>query len=172
MTSPNLIFITGALAKYMQHPRRQHQEAIKCVFCYVSGTREYGITYHSGDATVLVGYSDADWSNAENSKSVSGLVFTLHGAAVSWRAKTQTSLSLSTAEAELMVAARAAQEALYLLHLLRDLGYEQMAPTVIFEDNQACISMSKHPTQRERCRYIDCLDNFISDQVEKGNVEL
>eukprot|EP00961_Rhodomonas_salina_P285724 3861192-Rhodomonas_salina.5 len=50
-----------------------------------------------------------------------------------------------------MAAARAAQEALFLRHLLRDLGYEQMAPTVIFEDNQACIAI---------------------DQVEKGNVEL
>eukprot|EP00961_Rhodomonas_salina_P117852 1586108-Rhodomonas_salina.6 len=110
MTHPNLSFITGALAKYMQHPGRQHQEAIKCVFRYVSGTLEYCITYHSRDATVLVGYSNADWSNAENSKSVSGLAFTLHRAAVSWRAKSQTSVSLSTAEAELI----AAQEALYL----------------------------------------------------------
>eukprot|EP00961_Rhodomonas_salina_P140938 1897123-Rhodomonas_salina.1 len=71
-----------------------------------------------------------------------------------------------------MAAARAAQEALYQCHLLRDLGYEQMAPTVIFKDNQACIAMSKHPSQRERCRHIDRLDNFISNQVEKGNVEL
>eukprot|EP00961_Rhodomonas_salina_P180898 2441558-Rhodomonas_salina.1 len=71
-----------------------------------------------------------------------------------------------------MAAARAAQEALYLRHLLCDLGYEQMAPTVIYEDNQACIAMSKHPTQRERCRHIDRQDNFISDQVDKGNVEL
>eukprot|EP00961_Rhodomonas_salina_P137951 1855838-Rhodomonas_salina.1 len=91
MTRPDLSYITGALTKYMQHPGRQHQEAIKRVFRYVSGTREYGITYRSGDTTVLVGYSDADWSTAENSKSVSGLVFTLHGAAVSWRAKSQTS---------------------------------------------------------------------------------
>eukprot|EP00961_Rhodomonas_salina_P151570 2040403-Rhodomonas_salina.1 len=71
-----------------------------------------------------------------------------------------------------MAAARAAQEALYLRHLLRDLCFEQMAPTVIFEDNQACISMAKHPMQREPCRHINCRDNFISDQVEKGNVEL
>eukprot|EP00961_Rhodomonas_salina_P295301 3935336-Rhodomonas_salina.1 len=78
MTRPDLSSTTGSLAKYMQNPCRQHQEALKQVFHYLSGTRGYGITYRSGDATVLVGYSDADWSNAEKSKSVSGLVFTLH----------------------------------------------------------------------------------------------
>lgn len=125
------------------------------MFWYISGTRDFSITYSSGDPTIIVGYSDADWSNAETSKSVSGLVFTLHGAAVSWRAKSQSMVSLSTAEAELMAAARAAQEAMYLRHLLQDLGYEQMEPTVIFEDNQACIAMLKNPTQHEWCRHID-----------------
>eukprot|EP00961_Rhodomonas_salina_P157259 2117363-Rhodomonas_salina.1 len=73
-----------------------------------------------------------------------------------------------------MAAARAAQEALYLQHLLRDLGYEQMEPTVICDDNQACIAMSKNPTQRERCRHINRCDNFIGDLVdsEKRQVEM
>eukprot|EP00961_Rhodomonas_salina_P253661 3428173-Rhodomonas_salina.1 len=92
--------------------------------------------------------------------------------AISWQAKSQPTVSLSTAEAELMAAARAAQEALYLRHLLLDLGYEQMEPTVIYEDNQACIAMSKNPTQRERCRHIDSRDNFIGDLVEKRQVEM
>eukprot|EP00961_Rhodomonas_salina_P285723 3861192-Rhodomonas_salina.4 len=70
MTQPDLSFTMGLLAKFMQNPGRQHQEALKRVFRYLSGTRGYGITYCSGDPTVLVGYSDADWSNAENSKSV------------------------------------------------------------------------------------------------------
>ncbi len=146
--------------------------ALKRVFRYLSGTRDRGLVYRAGGPTVLYGYSDADWSNDDNSRSVSGMVFMLHGAAVSWRAKTQPTVSLSTAEAELLAAGRAAQEALYLRHLLRDLGYEQMNPTVIYEDNQACIAMSKHPSQRERCRHIDRRDNFLSDLVEKRHVEL
>eukprot|EP00961_Rhodomonas_salina_P197853 2669875-Rhodomonas_salina.1 len=111
MTRPDLSYAAGSLAKFMQKPGRKHAEALKRVFRYISGTRDYGITFRSGDPTILVGYSDADWSNAETSKSVSGMVFTLHGAAVSWRAKSQSAISLSTAEAELMAAARAAQEA-------------------------------------------------------------
>eukprot|EP00961_Rhodomonas_salina_P113689 1529211-Rhodomonas_salina.1 len=111
MTRPDLSYTAGLLAKFMQKPGQKHAEALKRVFSYLSGTCGYGITFRSGDPTILVGYSDADWRNAKTSKSVSGMVFPLHGTAVSWRAKSQPTVSLSTAEAELMAAARAAQEA-------------------------------------------------------------
>ena len=71
-----------------------------------------------------------------------------------------------------MAAARAAQEALYLLHLLRDLGYEQLEPTVIYEDNDACIAMSKNPVLRDSCSHIDCRDNFLRELVEKRQIRL
>lgn len=61
---------------------------------------------------------------------------------------------------------------MYLQHLLQDLGYEQMEPTVIYKDNQAYIAMSKNPTQRERCRHINRRNNFIGDLVEKRQVKM
>ncbi len=63
-------------------------------------------------------YSNADWSNDENSWSDSGMVFMCLGSAVSWREKPQPSVSLSTAERELLAVGHAAQEALSLCHLL------------------------------------------------------
>eukprot|EP00961_Rhodomonas_salina_P079843 1073017-Rhodomonas_salina.1 len=76
----------------------------------------------------------------------------LHGAAISWRSKSQEIVAMSTAEAELITASRAAQEleALYLRTMLSDLGYEQTEPTTIFKDNDACIAMSKNPVQRDK----------------------
>eukprot|EP00961_Rhodomonas_salina_P141957 1911277-Rhodomonas_salina.1 len=81
---------------------------------------------------------------------------------------------MSTAEAELVAAFRAAQEALYLRTMLRDLGYEQTEPTtiMIFEDNDACIAMSNNPVQRDKCKYFNSRDNFLRDNVELGHVVL
>eukprot|EP00961_Rhodomonas_salina_P066071 887651-Rhodomonas_salina.1 len=138
----------------MQNPGQEHLAALKRVFRYLSGTRSRGLIFHGNpdEKSVLMGYSDTDWSNdPATSKSVSGLVFMLHGAAISWHSKGQEVVAMSTAEAELIAASRAAQEALYLQHLLRDLGYEQVEATTIYEDNDACIAMSKHPVQRDKC---------------------
>eukprot|EP00961_Rhodomonas_salina_P181494 2449582-Rhodomonas_salina.1 len=71
----------------MQRPGVQHQQALKRVFRYLSCTRDRGLTFCGTTdwKSVLVCYSDADWStDPHTSKSISGLVFMLHGAAISW----------------------------------------------------------------------------------------
>jgi hypothetical protein len=68
---------------------------------YLVGTMDYGIHY-SGYPAVLEGYSDANWiSDVDELYVTSGYVFTLGGAAVSWRPCKQTILTRSTMETEL-----------------------------------------------------------------------
>jgi hypothetical protein len=68
---------------------------------YLAGTMDYRIHY-SGYPTVLEGYNDANWiSDTDGLYATSGYVFTLGGAAVSWRSCKQTILMRSTMEAEL-----------------------------------------------------------------------
>ena len=88
----------------------------------------------------LIGYSDSDWAgDLDDRKSVSGYMFKLCGAPISWRSKNQTSVALSTAEAEYVALFIATQEAVWLKQLLFELRIEQSKPTVIYEDNQSAI---------------------------------
>jgi hypothetical protein len=67
------------------------------------------------NGTVLHGYMDADWAtDVNNRKSTSGFVFMLGGAAISWGSKKQTSVALSSTEAEYIATAHAAKEAVWL----------------------------------------------------------
>ena len=50
----------------------------------------------------------------DDQKSTSGYMFQLGGTAISWRSKKQTCVASSTAEAEYMALASAAQEAMWL----------------------------------------------------------
>jgi hypothetical protein len=70
---------------------------------YLAGTIDYGIHY-SGYPAVLEGYSDTNWiSDMDELYAMSGYVFTLGGATISWRScKQQTILTRSTMEAELV----------------------------------------------------------------------
>ena len=61
-------------------------------------------------------------------------------------------MALSTAEAEYMALASAAQEAIWLQHLVSDLGNKPVDPMVLYEDNQSAICMAKN--------------HYIQEQVE------
>jgi len=84
----------------------------------------------------------------------------------------QDNVSLSTSEAEFVAASQAAQEVVYLRETLRDFGYPQSTATDIFEDNLACIAMSKNPVRRKFSRQIDIRRNFVRELVKAGIVKL
>ena len=68
---------------------------------YSKGTASYG-THYNGYPRVLEGHSDSYWIyDADEIKATSGYVFTLSGAADSWRSCKQTILMRSIMEAEL-----------------------------------------------------------------------
>jgi hypothetical protein len=108
---------------------------------YLTGTMDYGIHYSSYPA-VLEGYNDANWiSDVDELYAISGYVFTLGGAAVSWRPYKQTILTRSTIEAELTALDIATVEANCLRKLLMDLPIiEKLLLAILVNcDNQTVI---------------------------------
>jgi hypothetical protein len=45
-------------------------------------------------------------------------------------------------------------------------------PTILHEDNQACIAISKNPERHARTKHIEVKYHFIRDLVENGVVKL
>ncbi len=64
------------------------------------------------------------------------------------------------------------QEAIFLRQLLDSMGVKQLEPTMIFEDNQACIALSKNSLVNARSKHIDIKDHFNREKVENGEVVL
>ncbi|PAL11902.1 hypothetical protein B8W92_11625, partial [Moraxella osloensis] len=68
----------------------------------------------------LVGYCDSDWAADKNDrKSVTGYVFMMAGAAITWKSKKQQTVALSSTEAEYMALGDAVKEVLWLTQLLK-----------------------------------------------------
>jgi hypothetical protein len=89
----------------------------------------------------------------------------MNGAPISWKAKRQDCVTLSSAEAEYVAASMCGQEVLYVRSLLQGFGKEQKAPTEIWEDNAACIQISENPVNRKFTRHIDVRRYFCRDLV-------
>jgi hypothetical protein len=110
---------------------------VKRIMRYLKGTLAFGLCYRKSALNQCVGYSDADWAgDVDDRHSTSDDVFLLSGLVVSRKSKKQSSVALSTAEAEYVALSSAAHEALWLRQLLADLSTSQSAePILIFEDN-------------------------------------
>ena len=83
------------------------------------------------------------------------------GGPVSWQSRQQTSVALSSMEAEYMALCATTQEAIWLILLLKDLGYKQTNPIIIFEDNQSAIAYSKNNTDHKGTKHIDTKYHFV-----------
>ncbi len=60
-TRPDIAYAVGALARYTQHPTKQHWQTTMALLKYLCSTREMGIVYGSKEMD-MVGYCDADYA--------------------------------------------------------------------------------------------------------------
>lgn len=175
-TRPDIGYAVSLASRFMANSNEKHWALLKRTLRYLRGTANIGIEFrrHNRNADVLTGYSDSDWdSNATDRRSVGGYVFFVGSCPVSWASKKQKTVALSSTEAEYMAVTIASQEAIWLRLLLAELGHPQSAPTVIFEDNQGAIDLSKNAAiNHQRAKHIDIKHHFIRDLVEAHQVEL
>ena len=101
MTKPEIAYQVGQLAKYVSNFGKIHVDAAKYCLRYLKGSMHTGIQYTktTEPATIDI-FSDATWANDQDMKSVSGNAFILLGGAISWRAKTQSSIAVSFCDSE------------------------------------------------------------------------
>ncbi|KAG2857507.1 hypothetical protein PC114_g28481 [Phytophthora cactorum] len=119
-TRPDIAYAVGYVSRFMENPQEEHWVAVKRIFRYLQGTKTHGICFKPGDNIDFRGYSDADWAgDLADRKSTSGYTFMLMSAPVSWGSKKQSSVSLSTSEAEYIALSLAIQEGKWIHRLLR-----------------------------------------------------
>ena len=152
----------------MTKPSQEHWKGVKRILRYIKGTMNFGITFQAKEKTcILTGYSDADWANdTETRRSTSGYIFQINASTISWCSKKQSCVSTSTTEAEYIALSFATQEAIWLRRLLENVGVKQRESTVIYEDNQGAIQLSRNSKFHNRTKHIDIAFHFVREKVQ------
>ena len=173
-TRPDIQYAIGVLAQFGSNPGRPHLEALKRVLRYLKGTAHFSLRLGGANSdTDLIGWTDSDWAqDIDSRRSVGGFVFEIAGGVVSWSSKKQPTVALSTVEAEYMAASNATKEAIWLRSLLEDLGFKQVAATIIYGDNQGCIALSRNPVAHSRAKHIDIRHHFIRERIANSEIDL
>ena len=176
-TRPDITTAVSRLSRALQKPSWKHWTAVKKLLRYLQHTKTHGLVYGAKDYCpdlYLHGWVDSDWGGFQGvgRKATTGWIFLLNGAAISWCSKLQTTVSLSTTEAEYKALASSTQEAVYLRAILMDLGHMQEGATTIGEDNSGCIQLVHNPVFHARSNHIETKYHFSREKVESGEINV
>ncbi|XP_047323523.1 secreted RxLR effector protein 161-like [Impatiens glandulifera] len=110
-TRPDIAYSVSVISRFMSRPGKEHWQAVKRIFRYLRGTSDVGLIYGSNNQCLVTGYSDLDYAvDIDGRRSMTGYVYTLGDSVVSWKATLQSTVTLSTTEAEYMALTEAAKE--------------------------------------------------------------
>jgi len=170
-TRPDITTAVGIVSRYLSSPKSIHCDMVRQIFYYLRQYPDSSLHYTKTENPKLFGYCDASWGNNEDYSSISGFAFLFGKSLVSWSSKKQPVIALSSTEAEYVTVTSGAQEALWFNELLKELGYPQET-VVIYEDNEACINLSKNPQEYKRTRHIQVKYHFIRSLVQQNKIKL
>ena len=165
-TRPDIAYIMSVLARYCGKPNNKHLYAAKRLFRYLKGTQDLSLTYtRSGNERFNWLLGLGLWPETAN-------IFLLGDGAVTWGSKRQTSVALSTVEAEYMALSQATKEAVWLRRLLEELGKESHSPTTIMEDNQGAISTALNPVFHRKTKHIHMCYHYVRESIADNFIDV
>ncbi|KAL0433193.1 UNVERIFIED_CONTAM: Retrovirus-related Pol polyprotein from transposon TNT 1-94 [Sesamum latifolium] len=171
-TRPDISQAVGLVSRYMHDPGKEHWQAVKWIFRYIQNIVDVGLVFEQENSQCVIGYCDSDFAgDLDKRRSTTGYVFTLAKAPVSWRSTLQSTVALSTTEAEYMAITEAVKEAIWLQGLLGELGIDQKHVT-IHCDSQSAIQLAKNQVYHARTKHIDVRYHFVREILEEGGVKI
>lgn len=179
-TRPDISFAVNLLARFSSSPTKRHWNGIKHIFRYLRGTTDLGLFYPNDSKQGLIGYADAGYlSDPHKARSQTGYVFMNGGTAISWRSQKQTLVATSSNHAEVIALNEASRECEWLRSMTQliwtSCGLDKdKAPTLIYEDNAACVSQMKEGyVKSDRTKHIPPkFFEYIRELIETRQVEI
>ncbi|XP_049317564.1 uncharacterized protein LOC125780091 [Bactrocera dorsalis] len=170
-TRPDIAYAANFMSQFNSNYTEEHWKSAKRILRYVKGTVQQGLLYKKTGAD-LYGVVDADWgANSTDRRSYSGFAFIYAGSSISWEARKQRTVSLSSTESEYIAITEAAKEALSLKGALKEVGIE-CTSVKLFNDNQSAQKLAVSSNFHPRTKHIDVRHHFIRDCVRDKAITL
>ena len=164
-TRPDISFAVSQVARFSHNPKQSHATAVKTIVRYLSGTKEKGTIFHKPKKLYLDCFVDADFAGLHgrdppeepsSAKSRTGYIMSLAGCYILSKSQLQSTIALSTSEAEYGALSQAMRVLLpmremileFIKHLQLDrkfLGSNEdpsQFKTTIYEDNSTALSLA------------------------------
>ncbi|KAL8134520.1 hypothetical protein AgCh_009515 [Apium graveolens] len=179
-TRPDIAFAVNLLARFSSDPTKRHWDGIKHIFRYLRGTIDLGLFFPNNSRSRLVGYADAGYmSDPHFGRSQTGYLFTYCDITISWKSTKQNMAATSSNHAELLAIHEARRKCIWLRSVIqhiresRGLSSISDSPTVLFEDNSACIKQLKEGyIKGDRTKHILPKFFYTHELQENGDINV
>jgi hypothetical protein len=172
------IFPEGAnaareLARHFSNPGPMHWDELARYIGYLKVMEsEIRLIYRKPKEMRALSYVDSNYAtDKEDRRSVSGGIHTVGGTIINWMSKTQSSVTLSSCEAEYGSLASGATQVKFVQQLLEEIA-ECKTPGIIMEDNTGAIFLVKNQQVGSRTKHIDVRHHYIRELRERGELDV
>lgn len=185
VSRPDISESVGVVSRYNSNPGLQHMKAVDQIFAYLKGTIDLGILYEHQNPEFHA-FVDADHGGCKDTgRSTTGYVLMMAGAPIAWKSKRQSTVSVSTCEAEYVAAWKASQELEWMQNLINDLELPPLRAhsavrahdtirahgTTLFIDNEGALKLSRNPELHDRTKHLRLKYHYLRELVMKGIIK-
>ena len=177
-TRPDIYYSVIYLSRYTNSYGPEHYAALKRVLRYLGSTKHYRLRYvrdrswKPGDDMYMKFYDDSDWAGDKGDrKSFSGVMGFVLGGLVLWTSKKQSTVALSSCEAEYYAITEAVKLMLHAYYMLTQM-FVVLCPIPLMIDNVGAGYMAQNAINNKRTKHIDIRFHFIRQHIKNKLVEL
>jgi hypothetical protein len=178
-TQPLIAQPVNSLARFMSNANAELYTLAKGVLRYLKGVKGRKIIWcaknvkHPFVPCELYAYSDASWADVvpQRKSSLCYLIF-CNNAVFSWKSTLSSVLAMSSAEAELIALCACAADVAYCRKLANELGFLQLRPTVIHEDNIGAKQLAESGNFKGRSKHFELRWRFLHHYINRGIISI
>ncbi len=189
-TRPDIAYAVHQCARFSANPKKEHGMAVTWLGRYLKGTRDKGLIMKPEGGQDLICNVDADFAgnwdkdealnDPDTARSRSGYVIKYANCPVIWASKLQTTIALSTTEAEYCAISKATRDVIPMMGLLKEMKehsiVDNYAPPQIhckiFEDNSGAIELATNDKWRPCTKHINVQYHHFRSYVNSGQLSV
>lgn len=94
------------------------------------------------------------------------------GGPIACKSKLQSCVATSSVQSEYQALYDCGRQIVWIRRLLKEIGHEQLLPTIIHEDNSGCISLTKNNRTDPLSKHIDVKYHYTRELVANKTIEI
>ena len=172
-TRPDIVFAVSQVARFSHEPKKSHATAVKAIIRYLKGSNDQGTVFKHSNNLDIKCFVDADFSGLFNqdppeesssAKSRTGYIISVGDCYLLSKSQLQTTISLSTSEAEYYALSQAMRAVIPIRALVMEVVmnlaltkfYEKGShsiKTIMYEDNSSALSLATNHQVTSRTKH-------------------
>ena len=167
----DIAFSAKEVCRGMAKPTKGDWKKLKRLVRYLVDARRSAYLYlWQGEEVDVETYTDSDWAGCRRTgKSTSGGAITIGEHFIKGWATSQASITLSSAEAELLAMTKATAETIGVLHMMKDMGKKKKG--IVYADSSAALAIADR-NGSGKLRHVNIRMLWIQEKEKRGEVEL